>query len=194
MCDCYYPPQREEPPRVPVMPASLAIETREIDAGWWDWNIRINEEIFENMGIVAWKSDESLRRHFNFQLYCSEVYDPIPELHCFIRSLIDDCSDEFPEVWSVNEEGQITSFKVWTLSYRVLQLQIETKNELRHEEVFCRYDLLVDRLSFIELFMKTFGDFGKQGGWGWHGNSIFKDDGEVDPQKIILDSRIKANQ
>lgn len=194
MCDCYAPPKREDPPRVPVMPASLEIETREIDAGWWDWNIRINEEIFENNGIAAWKNDESIRRHFNIKLYCSEVYDPIPEPHCFIRRLIDNCTDESPEVWRVNEEGRITTFKVWTLSYRVLQLEIEAKSEHGREEIFYRYDLLVDRQSFIELFMKTFGDFGTQGGWGWHCNSIFKEDGEVDPKKITLDSRNKVNQ
>ena len=75
-----------------------------------------------------------------------------------------------------------------------MQLQIEARDEHGQEEVFYRHDLLVDRQSFIELLMKTFGDFGKQGGWEWHGNFIFEEDGEVDPKKITLDSGNKATQ
>lgn len=35
MFDSYNIPQREEPPYVPLMPASLEIKTQKINAGWW---------------------------------------------------------------------------------------------------------------------------------------------------------------
>lgn len=138
MCDSYNLPQREDPPYVPLMPASLEIKTQKINAGWWKWNISINEELYEDHEIVPWK---------------------------------------------VNEEGRITVFKVWTLSCKLLQLEIEA----RSAQVDYHYDLVVDRDAFISLLMKTYCDFGKQGGWGWYGDRVYEEDWNMEPERIILD-------
>ena len=183
MCDNYNLPQREEPPYVPLMPASLEIKTQKINAGWWKWNISINEELYEDHEIVPWKETKRSRRQYQIQLHCSETFDPVPELHYFNRALLINGDDDDVKIWKVNEEGKIAVFKVWTLSCKLLQLQIEA----RSAQVDYHYDLVVDRDAFISLLMKTYCDFGKQGGWGWYGDRVYEEDWNMEPERIILD-------
>lgn len=183
MCDGYTFAKREEPPYVPLMPASLKIKTQKIDAGWWNWHISINEELYENHKVVRWRKTQCSRRQFQFQLHCGETFDPIPELHWFSRALLTNGDDDNVKIWKVNEEDRITVFKVWILSCKLLQLQIEAARN----QVDYHYDLVVDRDAFISLLMKTYCDFGKQGGWGWYGDSVFEEDGNKEPERIIVD-------
>lgn len=180
--------EQREPPYVPLMPASLEIETQKIDAGWWVWHIFINEEQYENHAIVPWREKERSRRQYKFQLYCSEAFDPVPDLHWFSRALL--CGDDdSAKIWEVDEEGRNTTFKVWRISYRLLQLQIEASSA----QVEYHYDLVVDRNTFISLLMRTYCDFGKQGGWGWYGDSVFEEDWNMEPERIILDNGTRVN-
>lgn len=189
MCDGFNFAKREEPPYIPLMPASLEISTQKIDAGWWKWRISINEELYENHKVVPWRKTQRSRRQFQFQLHCSEAFDPVPELHWFSRALLTNGDDDNVKIWEVNEEGRITVFKVWTLSCKLLQLQIEAMRD----QVDYHYDLVVDRDAFISLLMKTYCDFGKQGGWGWYGDRVFEEDWNMEPERIIVDDGAKIN-
>lgn len=174
---------KERPPYIPLMPASLEIETQKIEVGWWHWNISILEETYDNHEIETWKTVDRPRRQYQIHLHCSEAYDPVPDLHCFSRSLLTNGDDDNVKCWEVNEEGRITIFKVWTLSFKLLQLQIEAISN----KVDYHYDLVVDRVSFISMLTKTYCDFGKQGGWGWYRDYVFEEEWNSKPEKIILD-------
>lgn len=183
MNETYTFSDRELAPLVPLIPASLEISTQKIDAGWWIWNICIKEECYENHSISPWKSNDRSRRQYEIQLRCSEAFDPLPDLHWFTRALLVNGNDDGVQIWKVNEEGRITEFKVWTLSCKLLQLQIKAwSSKLNYH-----YDLVVDRDAFITLFLKTYSDFGKQGGWSWYGDSVFEEDWNMEPERIILD-------
>lgn len=169
-------------PKVPLIPASVSIKTEKIHFGWWTWRIHIQEETYGNKRILPWNPNSSHnRRIYDINLDCSEAFDPVPDLHWFIRSIL--CygdSDDVKE-WEVDEEGRLTTFKVWTLSYRLLHLQIKAF----WDHPYYEYNLIVDRDELIDTLMKTYCDFGKQGGWGLYGDKVFEEDWFEDPEFIL---------
>ena len=150
---------RKEAPKVPLIPASIRIRTEKPDGGWWNWTIEFDEECYENGDIVPWKHAGHDRRHFETYLCCSDVYDPIPDLHWLLVRI--KMSSDF-EQWSVEEEGELVIISVWYLDAAKIQLQISRQDG---DEDFC-WNFVLNRRAFIAELDAAYTSFGSQGGWG----------------------------
>lgn len=159
------PALQSAPPRHPLQPVYVEIETDQPEDGWWAWNIAFRKARCVDRQIVP-LSENNAAEIAPITLYLSFAFDPIPDLHCFVfGGLIQGGGDTDPVAWEVDEEGRHTRFLVWHLCENLLQVEIERSDGLR------RF-LLVDRDSLIETFLKAYGEFGAKGGWGRHNDGM----------------------
>ena len=159
------PDRHTPPPRHPLLPTEIFIETRQPESGWWRWFVSIRSARFKNGRIEP--SDGT--KAFNVKtlgICLGYVFDPIPELHDFLfKGLIHSAGDVDPVVWAIDEEGVLTRFLVWHLSESLLQVEIQRSDDTV-------YSLVVDRENFIEMFLKAYCEFGAKGGRGRFGDGL----------------------
>ena len=166
-------------PKVPLIPASIHIQTKKPKYGWWTWNIEFFEENYENMSIVPWKNSTKERRKFETTLDCSDVLDPVTDLHWFLYHVKN--ADRYVS-WTVDEEGCTFTIEVWHIGPNTVQINISTKDRI--EDI--SWDFVLDRSAFIAEIDAAYTSFGAQGGWGvdW-GDRARKDDSQIE---ILIDS------
>ena len=153
------------PPRHPLSPVDVEIETHRPQDGWWEWKIKFRKARCVGRRIVPLNETDAVGIS-SISLYLSIAFDPIPDLHNFVfNDLIQNCGDSDPVRWVVDEEGRITGFVMWHLCDNLLQVEIERTDGLRRH-------LLVERDRFIETFLKAYCEFGAKGGWGRHGDEM----------------------
>lgn len=170
----------EEAPQVPLIPASIYIQTEKPKSGWWKWNIEFQEEEYRNSEVAPWEDQGRPRRSFETTMSCSDVFDPIPDLHRFLSEI----KGGDPVLgWEVDEEGRYVIWRVWNLDAVTVCLHIFS--EYRDEEF--SWHFVLDRDSFIAELDAAYTSFGAQGGWGarWRnraiGNGCYR-------KEIILDT------
>ena len=149
----------KEPPKVPLIPASMHIHTQKPEHGWWEWTIEFLEESYDNKIILPWCDSGRERRHFETTLHCSDVFDPVPDLHWTLDAIKKDA--DFID-WNVDEEGKLFYMYVWNLDAVKVQLHVFTK--CRDEDI--SWHFVMDRDAFIAELDAAYTSFGAQGGWG----------------------------
>ncbi len=151
----------EEAPKVPLIPASMHIHTKKPEWGWWKWTIIFDEETYSGHAVIPWQPCGRERRHFETKLSCSETFDPVPELHWFLRCIIGDnpCNE-----WQVDEEGHLLTLQVWNLD--AVKVQLRIFSQFRDDDF--SWDFILDRDAFMEELDAAYCSFGGFGGWGTH--------------------------
>ncbi len=169
----------EDAPQVPLIPASMRIHAEKPEYGWWRWTIVFDEESYSDHAVRPWGSCGRQRRRFETALHCSEVFDPVPDLHCFLRCIISDapCSE-----WRVDEEGAFLTMRVWKLD--AVKVQLRIFSEFRDDDL-C-WDLVLDRDAFVEELDAACCSFGAMGGWGAHYSDYAIEDGSR--EKVLIDT------
>lgn len=182
------------PPAVPLIPASASFETTKPEAGWWDIHVKIKEEAFENGRVVPWPKESSeTRRHFELSIYCSNVFDPIPDLHAYIYATARGATIT---QWTVGQEGSYIILDTWDVGFRLAQLRFRQISDEHSNPPLADYssplNLLVDRFDFLEALEKAYCDFGRNGAWQLFGMYDFED--TAPPTDCLqIDSNIKTS-
>lgn len=179
--------QNEEPdvPNVPVMPASVTFETKVPEYGWWILRAKIQEEKFENNRVAAWpENSDKKRRSFEFEIACSHVSDPIPDLHTYIYSKVDGA---VYGNWKVDEEGSIAVLESWDDGYRLEQIRLRRMCSLTKRDYAPPINLVVDRFDFLDALEKAYSDFGRNGAWKLFSLIDYEDAPEPE---LVIDSNL----
>ncbi len=169
----------EEAPEVPLIPASMHIHTEKPEWGWWRWSIVFDEESYSDHAVIPWEECGRERRRFETTLSCSEVFDPVPDLHWFLRCII---GDKPSNEWRVDEEGRFQTMWVWNLD--AVKVHLRIFSEIRDDD-YC-WDFVLDRDAFMEELDAAYCSFRAMGGWGAHYCDYAIEDGSR--EKVQIDT------
>ena len=162
---------------VPSIPVSMRIHTEKPCDGWWNWQIAFLEEGYRDHCVVPWEECGRERRCFEARLFCSAVFDPVPDLHWFLAGITRD--DSFCE-WRVNEEGHFLTMQVWNLD--AVKVRLRMFSECRKKD-FC-WNFVLDRDAFLNELHAAYTSFGAQDGWGAGWGDMAVEDGYREEVRI----------
>lgn len=157
-------------------------KTKVPEYGWWILRAKIQEEKFENNRVVAWpENSDKKRRSFEFEIACSHVFDPIPDLHTYIYSKVDGA---VYGNWKVDEEGSIAVLESWDVGYRLEQIRLHRLSDDYDPPI----NLLVDRFDFLEALEKAYCEFGRNAAWKLFSLIDFED--AAPEPELVIDSNL----
>lgn len=146
-----------ERPDVPLMPAIFEVKAEVPDNGFWRIAFHFTEAEYDNkFSFSPWMRTDMAPRVHEFSVECSAVLDPIPSLHTFLHSMLENrCG-----FWSLRldeENLQITTLECWFAGFDTLQVRVQTDT--------CTHDFLVPKFYFSTELYKAYLSFFRAGGW-----------------------------
>jgi len=138
----------EPAPSAEFIPATIRITSDLPDCGSWSIRLDIQEA-------------SGQRRTIREEIFCSEVWDPVPQLRRFLAGLREggknyDCFD-------VDEEGTYVLLKYWPCGEQYINVHFYSKGRKGNPDF--EYHLRMDRLELTEQFQHALDRFDSSGGW-----------------------------